>query len=74
MILHIEHPYLHDYLVQTAQSTYRYSLNRQGMPIDPEGFPEDKTASHSLSSDENYTPQQPIIAQYSSNSNKKNNR
>ena len=32
MILHIAHPFLNDYLVQTTQSTYRYSVNRKGQP------------------------------------------
>lgn len=61
MILHVTYPYLHDYLVQTTQSTYRYSLSLSGQPTDVAHL-EEQALYNPV-----YTHQEPIIAQHENN-------
>ncbi len=56
MILHVAHPMLHDYLVQTSQSTYRYSLNRSGRPPVKAPPPEKQIFSYSITPQQNAYP------------------
>ena len=61
MILHIAHPFLNDYLVQTTQSTYRYSVNRKGQPalVTPQAYSVPANAAYNAEN-----PQQQPNPQY----------
>ena len=72
MILHVAHPHLHDYLVQTSQSTYRYSLSRS-RETPTASQQEQQILAYAVTPQDNYIPQEPIIAQRDSHSNTYNN-
>lgn len=72
MILHINHPMLHDYLVQTAQATYRYSLHRNVQPPIPTSYYEKEILySYPISyNTENPQPLMPPQSQQQSSTHK----